>query len=747
MKRNMKIGIVTLYGNTNYGNRLQNYAIQEILKQRGFEVETLVCCRNEPKALLRKNYHAFMSLIGEKKSKRMTLFNHFNKEMVRTRIIHEKSGLFPQKLADEYDYFISGSDQVWNPDIRLNEKDNFFLRFARREQRICLAPSIASEDIPQTCLTEYQIGLNGFPYLSCREKSGAELVTQLTGKCCENIIDPTMAIDAKTWREFSKPVSQKKPYIFMFFLGTIPDYLRALARQEAKKRNLDVVELSSSKDRHFLSDPRNFVWLIDHAELVLTDSFHGAAFSINLNTPFYVFSRSAVKNVEKRISSRISALTDKFCLSDRYVKDTINHLDYSCCFMQTNAVLEEERSLFHKYLDRCLLQKSLPIHNLPDRQCTGCGLCKNVCVTGCIEMKFDAEGFLRPELDHSQCISCTKCISACPVLHKDKTATNELQQIFAAVCTDPEKLNGSSSGAVFPLIAEWIIGQNGVVFGAAFDCEFNVTHDWAATSDGIRRFYTSKYVQSNITECFAKAESFLNNGQWVLFSGTPCQIAAIRSYLCKDYKKLILIECACHGVPSPKVWRLYRKYLSVNNLQSQKIRYVNFREKIDGKLFFLRVCSQNDNYVGSLRTDLFMKGFLNNLTLRPSCTACSFKGIQRTADITLADFWGIKEVCPEFLPQEGCSMVMINSEKGMNLWKNIINDDLHVQRVDKDKVIGKVNSAIWQSVPEHINRRIFFNSLDSTGIETSLMVYGTPQKLPFTKRVFRKLRKILMHYV
>ena len=742
----MKIGIVTLYGNTNYGNRLQNYAVQEILKQRGCEVETLVCTRNTPVDSLRKGYHFALSLLGGKQSKRMAVFQRFNREMVPTRFIHEKSGLFPRKLAEEYDFFVSGSDQVWNPNIRLNEKDNFFLRFARREQRICLAPSIAAEKIPQSCMTEYQIGLNGFPYLSCREESGAELISRITGRTCENIIDPTLAIDGKVWRAFSKPVPQKRPYILMFFLGAVPDYLRRLAQQEAKKRNLEVIEISSVKDKHFLSEPQNFVWLIDHAEMVLTDSFHGAAFSINLNTPFYVFTRTAKKDVLNRMTSRIVALTEKFCLSERYAVEELTELDFSCCFDRGNAVLEKERKNFQDYLDKCLSQNSQPVNRLPDRRCTGCGLCAQECPKNCIKMESDAEGFLRPAIDYQRCVSCGKCASACPVLHRENAAKNQLQHIYAAIIKDRDKWNGSSSGAVFPLMAEWVVRQKGIVFGATFDDEFDVTHDWADTPDGIKRFYTSKYVQSNIMECYSKAAECLESGRWVLFSGTPCQVAAIRSYLGKDYERLILVECACHGVPSPKVWKSYRTYLSGTHLENERICYVNFREKIDDKLFFLRVRSQKHDYVGSRREDPYLKGFLNNLTLRPSCAECSFKGTHRAADITLADFWGIKEVCPEFPYQEGSSMVMLNSEKGKKLWDAIACEELYVQSVDKEKVICKVNSAIWKSVPEHTNRRAFFNSLDSMDVEKSLMVYGTAQKLPFAKRVVRKLKKILKQY-
>lgn len=740
----MKIGIVTLYGNTNYGNRLQNYAVQEILKKRGYEVETLVCKKNTTKDSLRKVYHAVKSILGDKQSKRMGRFNQFNKEMIPTRTIRNKTGLIPSEIAQEYDFFITGSDQVWNPDIRLKEKDNFFLRFAKREQRICLAPSIATNEIPQTCMAEYQIGLNGFPYLSCREKNGAELISRIAGKECKNIIDPTLVIDAQAWREFSKPIPQEQPYILMFYLGMVPEKIRQLAQAEAQRRKLDIIEISSIKDKNFISNPQSLVWLIDHAELVLTDSFHGAAFSINMNTPFLVFNRVSKKKAENRITSRIVALTEKFCVSERYIEKDINELDFTCNFENGNKVLESERVKFQNYLDRCLSQKKQSLNLLPDRQCTGCGACEQVCPKGCIEMRYDAEGFLRPILEQKMCISCQKCTQICPVLHKESLAANELQQVFAAICNNQDKLNKSSSGAIFPLMAEWIIRQKGVVFGAAFDDEFEVSHSWTDTEDGIKKFYTSKYVQSNIQECYLKVAEFLKDGRLVLFTGTPCQLAAIKSYLGQEYEGLILVECACHGVPSPRVWRMYKKHLFKEHLDGEQIKYVNFREKVDGQLFFLKACSKNHKYVSLYSKDAYFKGFMNNLILRPSCATCSFKGTKRVADITLADFWGISKACPDFPQKNGCSMIMVNSEKGKKVWESIACDALCSQEVAKENVVGKVNSAVWKSVPENKNRQAFFNSLESMDVEKALLYYGTPKKAPFVKRVFRKLKRMLL---
>ena len=740
----MKIGIVTLYGNTNYGNRLQNYAIQEILRQRGYEVETLVCKKNTAKNRLRKVYHGVMSPLGEKKSRRMSRFNRFNKEMVPTRVIAEKNGLLPERIAREYDFFVTGSDQVWNPNIRLHEKDNFFLRFARPEQRICLAPSIAAEEIPPSCMTEYQIGLAGFPYLSCRERSGAQLISRITGRACENIIDPTLALDAQVWRSFSKPVCQKRRYILLFFLGAVSDQIRRLVRREAQERDLDVVELSSVQDPHFVSTPENFVWLIDHAELVLTDSFHGTAFALNLNTPFYVFNRDARKENERRIVSRITSLTETFGLSDRYVKDTLQVLDFSCSFETGNRALEAERQKFAGYLDRCLSQKTQPTSLLPDRHCTGCGVCAQVCPKSCIRMERDAEGFLRPVIDQRKFVSCGKCAGVCPVLGSEALAVNEVEQVFAAIHNDPVKLNQSSSGAIFPLMAEWVIRQNGVVFGAGFDDGFQVAHSWANTERDIRRFYTSKYVQSHILECYAKAAEFLKNGQMVLFSGTPCQIAAIRSYLGKDYERLILVECACHGVPSPKVWKAYLEHISSKYLHDEHITYINFREKVDGQLFFLKASGKVHGYVKSYREDLYLQGFLRNLILRPSCTVCRFKGTRRVADITLADFWGISKACPEFPQKEGASMVMINSARGKQLWDAIACRELYAQAVAKEKVVGKVNSAIWKPVRQHGNRRLFFNAIDTMDIDKALAQYATAPKVSLAKKACRKIRRILV---
>jgi coenzyme F420-reducing hydrogenase beta subunit len=259
----------------------------------------------------------------------------------------------------------------------------------------------------------------------------------------------------------------------------------------------------------------------------------------------------------------------------------------------------------------------------------------------------------------------------------------------------------------------------------------------------VGRFYTSKYVQSNILECYEKTADSLQMGYPVLFSGTPCQLAAIRSYLGKEYENLILVECACHGVPSPKVWKKYLAYLSEHCLVNEQINHVNFRSKIDGRLFSLLAQSAQHMYKGWRQDDAYLKGFLNNLTLRPSCTVCGFKGPYRTADITLADFWGLDKVCPELSGKDGYSMVFINSLKGKKLWNAVTGMDLYVQEVDIHKVINKVNSAIWKPVTENNNRRVFFNSIDNIDIKKALDLYAVPQKKSFAVRAFNKVKRVL----
>ena len=190
-------------------------------------------------------------------------------------------------------------------------------------------------------------------------------------------------------------------------------------------------------------------------------------------------------------------------------------------------------------------------------ECTGCGTCASICPQKCIRMKEDQEGFLQPKINTKECIHCHKCEKLCPVLNLEGISDEGVTKAFAAINKDSGIRERSSSGGVFYALAKWTIERGGVVFGARFDEQWRVVHDYTETLEGIFPFMGSKYVQSFIGNTYKKAKAFLEEGRYVLFSGTPCQLAGLRTYLREDYESLIQVDLICYGVPSPGVWRSF----------------------------------------------------------------------------------------------------------------------------------------------------------------------------------------------
>lgn len=215
------------------------------------------------------------------------------------------------------------------------------------------------------------------------------------------------------------------------------------------------------------------------------------------------------------------------------------------------------------------------------KDCCGCSACVQRCPKQCISLYEDEEGFLYPRVDKTVCIDCGLCEKVCPVLNQSEG--HEPIAVYAAKNPNEEIRMQSSSGGIFTMLAERIIDEGGVVFGACWDKDWNVVHDYAESKEDIAKFRGSKYVQSNIGETFKQTETFLIEGRKVLFSGTPCQIAGLKHFLLKDYDNLLTIEIICHSVPSPGVWKKYlTEELNSNGLTIGDIQQINFRDKSTG---------------------------------------------------------------------------------------------------------------------------------------------------------------------
>lgn len=298
--------------------------------------------------------------------------------------------------------------------------------------------------------------------------------------------------------------------------------------------------------------------------------------------------------------------------------------------------------------------------------CCGCSACVQVCPLQCISVFEDNEGFLYPRVDESRCIDCGKCEKACPILHQ--SAAIKPLRVYAAKNDNEEIRLSSSSGGIFTLLAEATIEKGGVVFGARFDEQWEVIHDYTENKEGVSAFRGSKYVQSRMGNNYSRVETFLKRGRTVLFSGTPCQVAGLKLFLHREYDKLLTVDFVCHGVPSPKVWK---RYLA-ERVENNQIRNIDFRSKKEGwkKYNFSLSLSMDGREDTTLSTSVFyeniyMRAFLADLILRPSCYACSFKSSQSGSDITIGDFWGIENVLPKMDDDKGCSLVLLNNEKSL----------------------------------------------------------------------------------
>jgi len=353
------------------------------------------------------------------------------------------------------------------------------------------------------------------------------------------------------------------------------------------------------------------------------------------------------------------------------------------------------------------------------KECTGCSACSSVCPEKCIAISEDKDGFSYPEVNHGKCIKCSLCIKICPVINVP--VVNNIPKAFACINNDEEFRMQSSSGGIFTAIANVILNRNGIVFGAAFDENFNVTHQFVDSHDGLEKLRGSKYVQSRINTSYIKTKSFLDHGKLVLFSGTPCQIAGLKSYLQREYENLFCVGFICHGVPSPKVWNKYIKYRS--ECASSSPQRISFWRKDYGwKRYSVSFLFKNDTeYLSNLRDDIYMKAFLTNISLRPSCYSCKFKTIHRQSDITLADFWGISNIFPDMDDDRGTSLIFVNSEKG-NFLFNAIKEKMQYREVEINEAI-KYNSAAVKSVTPHPARAEFFRNLDHLSFDKLVYKY------------------------
>ena len=376
-------------------------------------------------------------------------------------------------------------------------------------------------------------------------------------------------------------------------------------------------------------------------------------------------------------------------------------------------------------------------------KCCGCTACITSCPVQCIVMRRDREGFDYPVANPDLCVNCGKCETVCPVINPNPA--KEPEAIYATFSETHR--NGSSSGGVFPFIAEKVISEGGIVYGAALNDDMTVGHTSAETIEELQALRGTKYVQSDLYSVFEEVKDYLKEGRKVLFSGTPCQVAGLHNYLGNCTEDLLTVDLACHGVPSPGLWEKY-----VNALEKKykgKLKSVNFRDKSRSWKkyeFGFEIFSQTKNstrYVSvPFIKDPYMALFIQSMSLRPSCYDCPAKDGKSCSDFTLADFWGVADLMPHKNDDKGISIVLANTPKAAKLMAAIGLELTPVLKSD----IGVKNDGFKSIIPLPERREEFFKGVHSAKELTSYMSKYV-RKSSFLKKFQRIVTKHVRRFV
>lgn len=345
--------------------------------------------------------------------------------------------------------------------------------------------------------------------------------------------------------------------------------------------------------------------------------------------------------------------------------------------------------------------------------CVGCGACQNICPKSAITMQENDKGFLYPQINNSWCIKCGLCKKICPT-NKEITKKSHLS-CYAGYSLNAEIREESSSGGIFTELAKQILSQRGFVVGAAFNEKNELIHTIISRIEELQNLRGSKYLQSKIGTIYKDVKRLLDESKLVLFSGTPCQINGLQSYLQKEYNNLYTIAVFCHGVPSPLIFREYMKEMKW--IPGTKI---NFRDKTFGWNNYNFSFNTIDHLISSLNdTDTYLRGFVQNLFLRESCYNCKYNIWEnRNADISIGDFWEVEKYYPDLNDNKGISAIITHTQKGQNLL-NEISPNLYLKKTEIQKItVG--NATLIKPAKKHKNSNRFFKNFKKSGVRNTI---------------------------
>lgn len=593
----------------NYGQTLLGYALSQAIKRLGHN--PVMVSYTERDIIRRRQYYArFLTpnntTVFQQAFARTTDFVKCNMNFVPCFTPEEV--LEVSRLCD---IWCVGGDVVWRKNYL---KDSVFsLDFGTpAARRISYSASVYGVDEQDKDFfgDKFQKIKNTFSYISIREAKGAETIAALTGADVSCGIDPVFLLTPEEWKSAAKPVKGVDAgYVLVFIYGNASSYSEIIKDFAGKYTDREVIVIPTSREwgsEASISEGigvEEFIWLFQNASLILTNSFHGAAFAILFSKEFYLCEREKLQG--EGADFRLSELLGYLGIDDRDSQSEHRLLDYQEIGNRLKAWAE------------------------------------------------DSEDYLKKALD------------------TNSKMTPDYPKVYAAKNRNEEIRRRSTSGGVFYELAAWTVRAGGIVYGAAFDEQFSVKHIGVESLDDIAVLMRSKYVQSRLGHTFAEIERHLEAKRKVLFVGTPCQVRSLRKYLNGKEKWLVCVSLICHGICSERTWTDYlERKCEEEGLQN--IQDICFRCYEDGEPNpSIKIIGENRTYAVHQLDDPYMRGFLMSTALLAKCYACEAKDHLQDADLIIGEFLRCQSVFPEFEDGHGVSAVVILSEKGQRLWKDV----------------------------------------------------------------------------
>lgn len=723
MKQHYDICLTGVWYGFNYGSLLNGYSAYRIFKDMGKSVLMLMKPgAPENDGELREEHHNMRFLR-----------KYYHPDEISPALPFDRL----HELNQYCDCFCSGSDQIWNYSISF--QGNQYLPFVSDEKRkISFATSFGHRRnvIPENMKNSVGTWLSRYDAISVREGFDAELLREefsLNGKV---VLDPVFCVDSKIYYDIADTSNfdVSVPYMLTYILDPTPEKRRAIQYYGEKlgvrvvnildgmlgnwKRNKEELNLPNILENVGVED---FLKAYINASYVITDSFHGTAFSIVFNKPFI-----AIGNYKRGIA-RFLDLLGRMKLEDRLIKDMQNipldekylsPIDYT----YVRRYIQEESKKTTEWLRNAVEQPKelLPSVKLPSKMitrkmdmkhCVGCGACMSTCPVDAIQLLPDQYGYYCPVVNYEKCINCGKCVSVCPAFELPQRSNEKDPVCMEFQHADEAVIERSSSGGIFTALANVVLQNGGYVAGAAWADDFSVKHIIIDNVTDLDKLRKSKYLQSYLGNIFRDIKELLLNNKKVLFTGCPCQIAGLKKYLNKDYVNLILVDLLCGNSPSTEFFTKYIKENFGETIYSYEFRAKDFGW--DPTIVKIKTKTGDTILRKGPREDDYQRVYHNHTMCSWHCENCIYQAVPRFGDLTIGDFWGIGRKNRPYDFKKGVSVVLCNNSKGMDFLQSISRHEIGVlNKVPLEWIEGNgyaINGA--HNFSSGIKRDMFHNNV------------------------------------